>query len=167
MKMVIVACAVQLGEFLQAVRNSCHVGPDNQHVESAEHTGHDIYPEAVGQVQSLIKQEHGIRPPLNIHGNHPEQGKLAFEQKTLPADDEGQESVSGQGRQRTDKGTGDGNNGAVYQVVFMDNRFVILQGPLPRGTDKFRRAGHRCRHLTRLPGVFSTGYRGDKLQRRS
>ena len=91
----------------------------DRHIKGAEHAGDDINPEAVGQSQAFIKKENGDQPAVYIHGDNPEQGELALEQKTLPADDKGQEGVGGESGESPDNRSGNGNNRAVNEIVFM------------------------------------------------
>ena len=123
---------VQLCRFLQTVGQSRHVGADDQHIPRADHAGHHVYPETVGQSQIPVKHEGGDHAAVDVHSDYPEQGQLPFEHKALSADHIGEQRVHHQRGNRTDHGSGHRDLGPGHQILHSQNGGVILDGEFPR-----------------------------------
>src|SRR5699024_6683240 len=89
-------------------------------------------PEAVRQAQSLVNQEDRNHTTVDVHGDDPEQRKLALKQEFLSADDKRQERVRRQAEHGSKNGSGNADICSRNQVILLKNGRVVLQGPFSR-----------------------------------
>ena len=108
--------AVQLGGFLQRVRNLAEEVAHNDQVEGVDHAGQDVHPEVVQKAQGLVQQEAGDQAAGEPHGEHNDGREGLARGIVLLGQGVGQEGGHRNVQRGADEGAHDGGHVGIDDV---------------------------------------------------